>query len=188
MKKVTYSMGASLDGFMQDADGNFAWGGHDDDIFRADTDYVRSLSGWVLGRRLYEAMIFWEEGQNDFSHSASFTEFANLWRALPKVVFSSSLTEVVGRNTRLATRSLTEEIDRLRAGARPGDIAIGGADLAASAAELGLIDEYRVKVYPVLVGGGVPLFPQSGRNVDLNLIDAQAFTSQVVIARYRTAR
>lgn len=187
MKKVTYSMGASLDGFMQDANGDFAWG-HDDDVFRADTDYVRSLSGYVLGRRLYEAMVFWEEGQNDFSQSAAFTEFATLWRALPKVVFSSSLTEVVGRNTRLATRSLTEEIEGLRAEARPSDIAIGGADLAASAAALGLIDEYRVKVYPVLVGGGVPLFPQAGRAVNLNLIDTQAFTCQVVIARYREAR
>jgi dihydrofolate reductase len=103
------------------------------------------------------------------------------------VVFSSTLSAVQG-NARLATGGLAEEIERLRAGPGEGEIAIGGATLAAEAAALGLIDEYRAMVYPVLVGGGIPYFPQRERRVDLELLETRTFNSSVVYLRYRVAR
>lgn len=103
------------------------------------------------------------------------------------MVFSTTLSSVQG-NARLASDGLAEEIGRLRAEAGQGDIAIGGAALAAEAAAQDLVDEYRVRVHPVLVGGGVPFFPQRERRVDLHLVDSRAFRSGVVHLRYRVAR
>jgi dihydrofolate reductase len=114
-------------------------------------------------------------------------EFAALWQALPKVVLSRTLTAVQG-NTRLASGGLAEEIEQLRADPGPGDIAIGGATLLAEAAALDLVDEYRPRVYPVLVGGGIPLFPQGGRRVDLALVETRTYGSRIVCLRYRVAR
>jgi riboflavin biosynthesis pyrimidine reductase len=114
-------------------------------------------------------------------------EFAALWNALPKVVFSTTLSAVHG-NARLASVGLAEEIERLRAEPGVGDIAIGGAALAAQAASLGLIDEYRVRVYPVLVGGGTPFFAQRGRRVGLELVETRVFSSNVVYLRNRVSR
>jgi dihydrofolate reductase len=111
-------------------------------------------------------------------------EFADLWRRLPKVVFSTSLSAVEG-NARLASGGLAEEIERLRAEPGEGDIAIGGATLAVQAADLGLIDEYRVRVYPVLVGGGLPYFARNERRVDLELVETRTFDSGVVYLRHR---
>jgi dihydrofolate reductase len=103
------------------------------------------------------------------------------------VVFSTTLSAVQG-NARLASGGLAEEIERFRAEPGEGDIAIGGATLAAEAAALGLIDEYRAMVYPVLVGGGIPFFPQRERRVDLELVETRTFSSRVVYLRYRVAR
>jgi len=105
--------------------------------------------------------------------------WAAIWKPLPKVVFSTTLSAVQG-NARLASRGLAEEIERLRAMPGVGDIAIGGATLAAEAAALGPIDEYRARVHPVLVGGGIPYFPQHDRRVDLELVETRLFTSNVV--------
>jgi dihydrofolate reductase len=113
--------------------------------------------------------------------------WAAIWKPLPKVVFSTTLSAVQG-NARLASGGLAEEIERLRAEPGEGDIAIGGATLAAEAAALGLIDEYRPRVYPVLVGGGIPYFAQSERRVDLELVETRTFSSGVVYLRYRVAR
>jgi dihydrofolate reductase len=107
--------------------------------------------------------------------------------ALPKVVFSTTLSAVEG-NARLATGSLVEEIERLWAEPAEGDIAIGGATLATEAARLDLIDEYRPRVHPVLVGGGIPFYPHSEHRVDLELVQSRTFGSQTVYSRYRVAR
>ncbi|RSS80664.1 dihydrofolate reductase, partial [Streptomyces sp. WAC02707] len=103
------------------------------------------------------------------------------------VVFSTTLTEVRG-NARLATGSVAEEIERLRAEPGEGEIAIGGATLAAGAAAAGLIDEYRTVVHPVLVGGGTPFFPRDERRVDLELVETRTFGSKVVLLRHRVVR
>ncbi|WP_353620219.1 dihydrofolate reductase family protein [Streptosporangium nondiastaticum] len=114
-------------------------------------------------------------------------EWARIWKLLPKVVFSTTLSTVQG-NARLASGGPVEEIERLRAEPGKGDIAIGGATLAAEAAASGLIDEYRARVYPVLVGGGIPFFPPRERRVDLELIETRTFSSGVLYLRYRVAR
>jgi dihydrofolate reductase len=132
-------------------------------------------------------MLYWENADQNPSLDAAELEWAALWNPLPKVVFSTTLSGVQG-NARLASGGLAEEIERLRAEPGQGDIAIGGATLAAEAAALGLIDEYRAMVYPVLVGGGIPYFPQRERRVDLDLVETRIFSSKVVYLRYRVVR
>src|SRR4029453_17049844 len=129
--------------------------GMPDEVFRFWIDEIREVGVHVLGRRLYETMLYWETADQDPSLGDAELEWAGLWNPLPKVVFSTTLSEVRG-NARLASGGLAEEIERLRAERGEGDIAIGGATLAAEAAASDLIDEYRAVVYPVLVGGGIP--------------------------------
>ena len=140
----------------------------------------------LLGRRLYETMLYWETADQSALDDAEL-EWAGLWNPLPKVVFSTTLSAVQGA-ARLASGGLAEEIERLRAEPAEGDIAIGGATLAAEAAALGLIDEYRAMVHPVLVGGGIPFFPQRERRVDLELVETRTFSSKFVYLRYRVVR
>ena len=187
MRDVTYSMGVSLDGYIAGPDGEFGWTEPDQEVFRFVTDEIRNVDVHLLGRRLYETMLYWETADQDPSLDDSMLEWAAIWKPLPKVVFSTTLSGVQG-TARLATGGLAEEIERLRAEPGEGDIAIGGATLAAEAAALGLIDEYRARVYPVLVGGGIPFFSQHERRVDLELIETRAFSSSVVYLRYRVAR
>ncbi|WP_033222693.1 dihydrofolate reductase family protein [Kitasatospora phosalacinea] len=186
MRKVTYSMNTSLDGYVVGPDGGFDWTVPDEEIFRLATDEVRGAGVHLLGRRLYETMLYWEDVDQNPALGFSTREFATLWRALPKVVFSRTLRTVRG-NARLASGGLSEEIGRLRAGPGAGDIAIGGAALAAEAAALGLIDEYRAKVHPVLVGGGTPFFPRHGQQVGLEPVEIRPVGPRVVYLRYRTA-
>ena len=187
MRSVTYSMNVSLDGYIVGPDGEFDWTGPDEEVFRAHIDETRGVGVHLLGRRLYETMLYWETADEDPSLDDSRLEWAALWKALPKVVFSSTLSAVQG-NARLASGGLAAEMERLRAEPGEGDIAIGGATVAAEAAALGLIDEYRARVCPVLVGGGIPFFPQRGRRVDLELVATRTFSSRVVYLRYRVAR
>jgi dihydrofolate reductase len=187
MRSVTYSMGVSLDGYISGPDGGFDWTEPDEEVFRFVTDEIREVGVHLLGRRLYETMLYWETADQDPSLDDSLLEWAAIWKPLPKVVFSTTLSAVQG-NARLASASLAEEIERLRAEPGEGDIAIGGASLAAEAAALGLIDEYRARVYPVLVGGGVPFFSQRGRRVDLELVESRTFNSSVLYLRYRVTR
>jgi dihydrofolate reductase len=187
MRSVTYSMGVSLDGYIVGPDGNFDWTAPDEELFRFVTDEVREVGGVVLGRRLYETMLYWETADQERSLDDSELEWAAIWKPLPKVVFSTTLSAVQG-HARLASGGLAEEIERLRAAAGEGDIAIGGATLAAEAAALGLIDEYRARVHPVLVGGGIPFFPHRQRRVDLDLVETRTFSSRVVYLRYHVAR
>jgi dihydrofolate reductase len=156
-------------------------------VFRSYIDELRGVGVHLMGRRLYETMLYWETADQDPSLGAAELEWAALWKPLPKVVFSTTLSKVQG-NARLASGDLAEEIRRLRAEPAEGEIAIGGATLAAVAAALDLIDEYRPRVYPVLVGGGVPYFPHHQRQVDLELVETRTFSSRVVYLRYRVAR
>lgn len=186
-RRVTYAMGISLDGYIVGPDGSFDWGEPDPEVFQFWIDQTRPLSVHLLGRRLYETMLYWETAEQEQVLDAAEREWTALWLALPKVVFSTSLSAVQG-NARLATGDLAEEIARLRAEPGDGDIAIGGATLAAAAADLDLIDEYHLMVYPVLVGGGIPFFPQQERCVDLELIATKTFNGKVVWMRYRVRR
>jgi len=195
MRSVTYSMSVSLDGYIVGPDGDFGWTAPDEDVFRFVTEEIREVGVHLLGRRLYETMLYWETADHaalwslpvDPSLHDSMLEWAAIWKPLPKVVFSTTLSAVQG-NARLASGGLAEEIERLRAEPGEGDIAIGGATLAAEAAALGLIDEYRARVCPVLVGGGILFFPQRECRVDLELVETRTFSSRVVYLRYRVAR
>ncbi|MFL5767304.1 MAG: dihydrofolate reductase family protein [Actinomycetota bacterium] len=187
MRSVIYSMNVSLDGYIAGPDGDFDWTEPDEELFRFVTEEIRELGVYLLGRRLYETMLYWETAEQEQSLDDSMLEWAAIWNPLPKVVFSSTLSEVQG-NARLASGGLTEEIERLRAESGEGNIAIGGATLAAVAATAGLIDEYRARVHPVLLGGGIPFFPRRERRVDLELLEARTFSSGVVYLQYRVAR
>ena len=187
MRSVTCSMAVSLDGYIAGPDGQFDWGMPDEELVRFATDETRQIGVMLLGRKLYETMLFWETAEQDPSLDDSDREWIAIWNPLPKVVFSTTLPAVQG-NARLASGGLAEEIERLRAEPGEGDIGIGGATLAAEAAALGLIDEYRARVYPVLLGGGIPFFPQRERRVDLELLETRTFTSRVVYLHYRVVR
>ena len=184
MRRVTYSMGVSLDGYIVGPDGRFDWTEQDAEVFRFWIDEIRDVGVHLLGRRLYDTMRYWETADQVHELDDAELEWAAIWNALPKVVFSSTLSEVEG-NARLASGDLADEIARQRAGPGAGDIAIGGATLAAEAAELDLIDEYRVIVHPVLVGGGTPFFPRNERLVHLSLMETRTFGSSAVYLRYR---
>jgi len=186
MRSVTYAMSVSLDGYIVGPDGDFDWGVPDEQVFRFWIDETREVAVHLLGRRLYQTMLYWETAEQESSLDEAELEWAALWKPLPKVVFSRTLAAVQG-TARLASGDLAEEIAQLRAEPGEGHIAIGGATLAAEAAALGLIDEYRVMVHPVLVGGGIPFFPQHERRVDLGLVETRTFSSGVVYLRYRVA-
>ncbi|MEZ2391883.1 dihydrofolate reductase family protein [bacterium RCC_150] len=187
MRSVTYSMSVSLDGYIVGPDGNFDWTVPDEEVFRFWIDEIRGVGVHLLGRRLYETMLYWEDAGQNPSLDEAELEWAALWNPLPKVVFSTTLSAVQG-NARLASGGIAQEIERLRAEPGEGDIALGGATLAAEAGALGLIDEYRTVVYPVLVGGGTPFFPHRERRLDLELVETRTFGSGVVYLRYRVAR
>jgi dihydrofolate reductase len=187
VRSVTYSMSTSVDGYIVGPDGGFDWGAPGEDVLRFWNDEIRGVGVHLMGRRLYETMLYWETAVEDPSLGEIELEWAGLWNPLPKVVFSNTLSTVQG-NARLASGSVAEEIERLRAEPGEGDIAIGGATLAAEAASLGLIDEYQVIVYPVLVGGGIPFFARDERRVDLELVETRTYNSKVLYFRYRVVR
>jgi dihydrofolate reductase len=187
MRSVTYSMSVSLDGYIVGPDGDFDWSTPDEEAFRFYIDELKAVGAHLMGRRLYETMLYWETADEDPALDEAEREWTALWKPLPKVVFSTTLAEVQG-NARLASGGIAEEIERLRQEPGDGDIAIGGATLAAEAAGLGLIDEYQVMVCPVLVGAVVPYYAHQGRRVDLQRVQTRPFDSGAVFLRYRVLR
>jgi dihydrofolate reductase len=185
MRKVIYSMGVSLDGFIADRDGQVDWGAPDEELMRFHIEQTREIGAHACGRRLYEDMLVWETAEQTWSDPAAL-EFARVWKAIPKVVFSTTLASVRG-NARLAEGDVAREIAKLKA--EPGEhvVSAGGAGFASALAELDLIDEYRLFVSPVLLGGGTPFFPPLKKRIALELIETRTFGSRVVYARYRRA-
>ncbi len=178
-------MGVSIDGFIADREGAFAWTAPSNELFAFHLAGVRALGGYLLGRRLYESMLVWETDPS-LRSDARRSEFAGVWCALPKVVFSRTLDSVQG-NARLAEASLAEVV-AAALDATDKDVEIGGAGLAAQAIELGLVDELRMFRYPVVVGGGTPFLPPVTEAVPLNLIETRTFGSRVIYERYGRAR
>src|SRR5215212_97960 len=182
---LIYSMGTSVDGFIADRDGAFGWTAPSEELFRFHTALVSELGGHLCGRRLYETMLVWETDpsmRDDELRAA----FADVWCAIPKVVFSHTLDSVQG-NARLAEASLAEEVTAAL-DATDKDVGIGGAGLAAAAIELGLVDELRMFRYPVVVGGGTPFLPPVTEDVRLDLVETRTFGSRVIYERYGRAR
>src|SRR3954469_289581 len=182
---LIYSMSASVDGFIADRDGALGWSVPSDELFRFHLDQVRGLGGRLLGRRLYETMLVWETDPS-LRDNEDTDAFADVWSALPKVVFSRTLDRVEG-NARLAEAPLAEEV-AAALDATDKDVEIGGAGLAAGAIELGLVDELHIFRNPVLGGGGTPLLPPVTKHVPLDLIETRTFGSRVIYERCGRAR
>ena len=182
MRSLIYSMTVSLDGYIAGPDGGIDWTVPDEELFLFHTEQVQEIGVHLCGRRLYETMVYWETAEES-PLVADQVKFAQIWKALPKVVFSTTLDSVVG-NTRLASNDLSEEVSRLKE--QPGkDIAVGGAGLARGCMKLRLIDEWRLFVSPVLLGGGTPYFPTLDEKINLQLVETKTFGSRAVYLRYR---
>ena len=182
---LIYSMGVSVDGYIADRQGAFGWSVPDDELFRFHLAKVGELGGFLCGRRLYETMLVWETDPS-LRDNEDRDAFADVWSALPKVVFSRTLDGVQG-NARLAEAPLAEEV-AAALDATDKDVEIGGAGLAAAAIELGLVDELRMFRYPVVVGGGTPFLPPVTEDIALDLIETRTFGSRVIYERYGRPR
>jgi dihydrofolate reductase len=183
MRTLVYSMAVSLDGFVEGRGRELDWSTPDDELHQFWNDQARESTTALYGRRLYELMAgFWPTADADPDAPATITEFARLWRAMPKVVFSSTLEEV-GWNSRLVRGDAAAEVERLKA--EPGgDMEVGGPTLASTLIERGLVDEFRLVVHPVVLGGGTPFFPPLERRLALRLVESRRFGSGVVYLRY----
>jgi dihydrofolate reductase len=185
MAKLIYSMTASLDGFIAGPDGEIDWSAPDEELHRFHNQRVRETGAQLCGRRLYETMTYWETAEENPSISDYELEFARIWKALPKIVFSRTLEKVEG-NARLVRDGVADEVAALK-GRSDKDVAVGGAGLASTCIELGLVDEYRLFVSPVVLGGGTPYFPPLDQSLHLELVETRTFGSRVVYLRYQRA-
>jgi dihydrofolate reductase len=183
--KLIYSAIASLDGYVADEAGNFDWAAPDEDVHRFVNDLERPVGTHLYGRRMYETMVFWEV--QDFSGAPPFVrDFAEIWRAADKVVYSRTLDAVSSARTRLERVFDLDAVRRMKAQAG-SDVSIGGPELAGQAIAAGLVDELHLFVAPVLVGGGKRSLPDDVR-LELELLDERQFGSGVVHLHYARRR
>jgi len=183
--RLIYIANVSLDGYTEDESGDFQWSEPDDDVFVFITDLIRPVGTHLYGRRMYETMAVWETDPAFAAQSPLMADFAEVWGAAEKVVYSTTLTDVSTERTRLERSFDPESVRDLKASASR-DLTVGGPNLAAQALEAGLVDECRLFVYPLVVGGGKPAWPRHVR-ADLDLLDERRFDNGVVYVRYRTA-
>jgi dihydrofolate reductase len=184
MAKLIYLANVSLDGYIEDAHGEFGWTEPSDQVFGFITDLVRPVGTYLYGRRMYETMLVWETDQSLVAESELRADFANVWRAADKTVYSTTLRGVSTANTRLEQHFDPRSIRDMKLSAAR-DLTVGGPTFAAHAFNAGLIDECHLFVHPVLVGDGKPAFP-SGARVPLDLLEERRLDSRVVYLRYRT--
>ena len=183
MRKLIYSMGVSLDGFIAGPDGEIDWSAPDEELHRFHNQQARETDVHLYGRRFYEVMTYWETADQKPSLLEHELEFARIWKDTPKIVFSKTLEKVEG-NARLVRDSAAEEVSKLKE-QRGKSLAVGGAGLASTFMKLGLIDEYRLFISPVVLGGGTPYFPALDERINLELVETRTFGSRVVHVRYR---
>lgn len=177
-------MGVSLDGFIAGPNGDISWTAPSEELHRFHNRQAEAVDLHLCGRRLYETMLFWETCEEQAEVSAVELEFAPIWRAMPKLVFSRTLTGVEGSNTELATGEVVDTVRKLKT-EHDGQIAVGGAGLAAELIRAGLVDEYRLFVSPVILGAGTPFFPSLDEPIGLELVEARDFGSRVAYLRCR---
>jgi dihydrofolate reductase len=183
MAKLIYVSNVSLDGYIEDAHGRFDWTEPTDEVFTFITDLVRPVGTYLLGRRMYETMAVWEADPTLAAQSELTADFANVWQAADKIVYSTTRHAVSTTNTRLERRFDPEAVRDMKASAA-SDLTVGGPTLAAHALHAGLLDECQLLVYPVVVGEGRPAFPSDAR-VQLDLLEENRFGNGVVNLRYR---
>jgi dihydrofolate reductase len=184
MRKVTYGMSVSLDGFIEARNGDLSWSFPDEELHQHFNDREAMIDTYLYGRGLYENMAaFWPTADENPSAPEVEIEYARIWKSKPKIVFSKTLDEV-GWNSRLVRGNIAEEVNQLKE--QPGkDMGVGGANLAATFMQLGLIDEYWLYIHPVILGGGKRMFGALQDRIDLELVETRRFGSGVVLLRYR---
>ncbi len=185
VRSVVYLMNVSLDGFTEGPDGTFGWSRPDEEVHRFHNAQARDMGAFLYGRRMYEAMAGWQTMGEDPSLPDYVREFARIWKEKPKIVFSTG-RKAVGENCRLVTGDVASELATLKHQSG-GDLGVSGAGLASTLARLGVIDEYRLVVYPIIVGGGKSYFPAGGSTVPLRLRETRRFACGAVYLRYQCA-
>jgi dihydrofolate reductase len=183
MARLIYLAITSLDGYVADADGNFDWAAPDEELHSFVNDLARRAGTYLYGRRMYEVMVFWDSAHTLADEPAVIKDFAKIWQAADKIVYSKTLKTVTSARTRIE-RDFDPEAVRLMKAQAGRDITIGGPGLAAQAIKAGLVDEYHLFVTPIVVGGGNPALPADVR-VELELIDDRRFEGGVVHLHYR---
>ncbi len=184
MARLIYSAIASLDGYVADEDGNFDWAEPDEEVHTFVNDLERPVGTYLYGRRMYEVMVFWETAHTLAGQPPVIQDFAGIWQAADKIVYSRTLETVSSARTRIERDFDPEAVRELKA--RAGrDITVGGPDLAAQAIKAGLVDECHLFLAPIVVGGGKQFLPRGAR-LKLELLDERRFGNGVVHLHYRT--
>ena len=185
MAKLIYSAITSLDGYTVDRDGNFDWAAPDEEVHAFVNEVERALGTYLYGRRMYETMVYWETADAAGGHSGVSLDFAKIWQAADKVVYSTTLDSVSSARTRLERDLDPGAVRQLKADAER-DLGVGGPNLAGQAIKAGLVDEYHLFAVPAVVGGGTRALPDDVR-LDLELMDERRFAGGTVFLRYRIA-
>ena len=183
MAKLIYTAISSLDGFVADAEGNFEWSAPDEEVHRFVNALERPIGTYLLGRRMYEVLRYWETAPTGNDELSAGQEYAKIWQAADKIVYSTSLDRVSTGRTRIEREFEPEAIKHLKTTAT-SDLSVGGPTLAAQALKLGLVDECHLFLSPVVVGGGNPALPDNVR-LGLELLDERRFGNGVVHLQYR---
>ena len=186
MGRLVYGAIASLDGYVRDADGSFAWAEPDEEVHAFVNERERAVGTYLYGRGMYETMAGWETDPALAEASPVMAEYANVWRAADKIVYSTTLDAVTTGRTRLERAFDADAVARLKEKA-PADLAVAGPTLAAEALGAGLVDELHLYVVPIVVGGGLPALPD-GLRLDLELLEEHRFAGGVVFLRYAARR
>ena len=187
MARLIYAAITSLDGYIEDADGKFEWAAPDEDVHAFVNELERPVGTYLYGRRLYETMVFWERPPDLAAQPPVVQDFAKIWQAAEKIVYSRTLPTVTSAKTRIEREFDPEAVRELKTTAG-ADITVGGAELAAQAIEAALVDEYQLFLVPVVVGGGKRSLPNNDVRVNLELLDERRFRNGTVYVRYRTRR
>ncbi len=183
MAKLIYSAITSLDGYVADEDGNFEWAAPDAEVHSFVNELERPIGTYLYGRRMYEVMLFWETVSTEAAQAPFMRDFAELWRAADKVVYSTTLEAESSARTRIERDFDPDAVARMKASAEQ-DISVGGPNLAAQTIRAGLVDEFQLFLTPVVVGGGQHWLPD-GAQLSLELVDERRFEGGVVFLRYR---
>lgn len=183
LAKLTYSAITSLDGHIEDEDGNFDWAAPDDEVHNFVNDLERPVGTYLYGRRMYDVMVYWETAYTLAGQPPVGQDFAEIWRAADKIVYSTTLGTVSSARTRIERAFDPEAVRQMKA-TTERDITVGGPGLAAQAIRAGLVDEYQLFVTPIVVGGGKRSLPNNVR-LKLELLDERRFGSGVVYLHYR---
>ena len=185
MAKLIYSAIASLDGYVADADGRFEWAVPDDEVHAFINDRERPIGTYLYGRRLYETMVAWEHPETFADQRPVMRDYASIWKAAEKVVYSRTLGNVSSARTRLERELDIEAVRRMKATSQR-DISVGGPELAGQAIEAGLVDECALFLTPIIVGAGTRALPRDVR-ATLELLEERRFGNGMVYVRYRSA-